>query len=1253
MTSDRIVPLSEYHRLPQVDQTSDFYKRLLEVVCNNATLALFIMDEHQQCVYMNAAAETLTGYRLSETKGRALHDVVHHTRPDGRPYPLCECPIDQAFPQNNREQGEEVFVHKDGHFYPVAYTASPIREGDRITGTIIEVRDITHEKLAEQAKQEARRREQELQAEAEATQRQITHLLEHMTDAFVAFDREWCYTYANPAAVQLLQKSPEELIGKNVWQEVFPNEVGGLAYHKLHRALKEQVSVSWQEFGQPVQRWLEVRAYPSTEGIAVYFQDITDRKRAEEALRQSEERLQVALKNAPITVFNQDCELKYTWIYNPAAELANAELIGKHDVDLLPAEEAEILTQIKRQVLETGIGAREEVTTTVQGQTLYHDLTVEPLRNLESEIIGVSCAAVNITQLKQAELALRQSETIFNAFIASSPVGMAFFDPNWRYIYANDALADINGIPLSEHLGRTVAEVIPQWAPVIEPIFQQVMQTKTPLLNQEVIGTTNPVDLVRHCLVNYFPVCLPDGEVIGVGVTDLDITERRQAEEALRRSEERLRVSQELSLDAFTILNSVRDVTGALVDFEWTYVNPKAAQTLQHPANELVGRRLLEVLPGNQLNSELFERYVRVVETGKPHDIELSYDADGITGWFRNMSVKLEDGIAVFFSDITERKQAEAARLRLAEEREQLLQTLAEERARFEAVLRQMPEGVMIADVVSGQLVLSNEQANQILRYAYDLNYELEDYAPQVPFQAHWPDGRPYAAADYPLVRSLRTGEVISHEEIEIRYQDGNRIFIDTSSSPVFNNQGQMISAVTVFQDITQRKRIEAELQEGKRILDALMEYIPEGITIADAPDVTIRRISRYGQQLTGKTSEVLANIPASAHPDHWEIFHLDGITLATSAELPLTRATQQGEVITNEEWILRRADGTRICISCDAGPIEDENGHLIGGVIAWRDTTERKLTEAALRESEARFRGVVESNMVGIIFWNAAGCITDANEMALQMLGYSQEELKAGLMNWQDITPPEFHELDAAVIQSQLLVTGVCSPFEKAYIRKDGTQIPILIGGALLPGYTDRGVAYFLDITDRKQAEENLRLSEHRYRTLAHAVAQLMWVNDPQGRIQFYNQRWQEYTGIVDLALGVGLWAEVIHPDDFATTLATRMQAIQAGQPYEIECRLKRADQTYRWHLARVVPSKDEQGQILCWFGTAMDIDDRKQAEAEREQLLVREQAAREAAEAASRIKDEFLAVVSHELRSPLNPSSAWSNANSCAPDS
>lgn len=153
--SDVTEQVRSRHRIEALAAELARREELLRTLTNNTDSALFFMDDQQRCTFMNSRAEAMTGFSVSEvqTANKPLHDMIHHLHPDGRPYRMQDCPIDRALPQRAREKGEDVFVHKDGRFYPVAFTASPILEGGRAIGTVIEVRETTEEKRAEQERE--------------------------------------------------------------------------------------------------------------------------------------------------------------------------------------------------------------------------------------------------------------------------------------------------------------------------------------------------------------------------------------------------------------------------------------------------------------------------------------------------------------------------------------------------------------------------------------------------------------------------------------------------------------------------------------------------------------------------------------------------------------------------------------------------------------------------------------------------------------------------------------------------------------------------------------------------------------------------------------------------------------------------------------------------------------------------------------------------------------------------------------------
>jgi formate hydrogenlyase transcriptional activator len=199
------------------------------------------------------------------------------------------------------------------------------------------------------------------------------------------------------------------------------------------------------------------------------------------------------------------------------------------------------------------------------------------------------------------------------------------------------------------------------------------------------------------------------------------------------------------------------------------------------------------------------------------------------------------------------------------------------------------------------------------------------------------------------------------------------------------------------------------------------------------------------------------------------------------------------------QRWFLMNVD-----------PLPPRHG---GVVISHIDITERKQMESALAERDAKFRGIYESNMVPVAFWDLDGRITNANDAYLTLTGFSRAELDEGKLCCGEVTQPDQLHLDKQAVQ-EAITRGVCTPYEKHYMRRDGRRIPVLIGGGMLPGITDRGVVFAIDLTERERAEEALRQSEERYRNVVETQTELICRNLPDTTLTFVNDAYCRYFG-------------------------------------------------------------------------------------------------------------------------------------------
>jgi PAS domain S-box-containing protein len=398
------------------------------------------------------------------------------------------------------------------------------------------------------------------------------------------------------------------------------------------------------------------------------------------------------------------------------------------------------------------------------------------------------------------------------------------------------------------------------------------------------------------------------------------------------------------------------------------------------------------------------------------------------------------------------------------------------------------------------------------------------------------------------------------------------------SYSPVRDMAGAVCGILVVSHDVTAKLAAERERDAIAANLKNVLESTTDGLVVLD----TAGRYTYVNEQ----AARIVALTPADMiGQSQWELFPA---VSRTEFGRQYREAVETG---TPRHFDNFYPEPLNTWFECHCYPSEH------GVSVYFRDVTEQKRTETALRASESRFRKLFESDLMGIAIPDRFGAFRESNDELLRMTGYTREDQEAGLVRWDTMTPPEYADLDAAHIR-EAAQRGSCTPYEKEYIRKDGTRTPILCGYALLEGSKDEYIGFVLDLSAQRRAERELREREERFRQLAESLPQFIWITNLTGENIYTNQRFNDYTGLAEAEMMGLRWKDLIHSDDLAHTLKLWSRCLETGEPYLNEYRLRRKDGAYRHFLARAVPVKNGSGEIEHWIGSSTDIHDQKLAE-------------------------------------------------------
>ena len=869
--------------------SEEHHRRLIDILPD----AVGLIDRQGRLLAVNAQAVAMLGYAdPGELLGKSVFDL---TPPED--HERVEADITTTLETGVIRNARYRMHRKDGSRFPVELSAAVSTDADgQSRGIVIVVRDITARQLAE------------------ARIRELVNILDQAHDAIIIGDLEGHIQYFNKGAERLLGWTADEVRGRRTTDLFFEDTSTFAEAQKMLRQTGEWIGEvpAVTKARKPIilyTRWTLARVphsqFPHVVSIST---DITRHKEAEEALRQSQERYRSLAESSPDAIFILDRELAIQYVNRVAAQWlgkADTGLVGHSQAEFFPPEIARQHQAVVQRVFETGESTRTERGQPFHGTMKWVETRLVPLRNSRGEILSVMVMARDLTEQKRAEEALKEREEVSQKIIGTVVEGFWMLDLEGNLMDVNEAYCRMSGYSRQELLSMHISDVeVNEASP--ELVVQHV---------RRIIQSGSDRFETRHRC--------KDGRIIEVEVIATflklreprvfgfmrDITERKQAEQLLRASQERFRQLAENIREVFWITNRAKN--------EMIYISPGYEEIWGRTCESLYASPLSWVEAIHPDDRE------RVLEAALTKQVSGQYDEvyrivrpDGSQRWIHDRAFPIRDdsgevyrvvGIA---EDITERKLAETH-----------LATLVH-------AVESTGEMICITDIEDRFTFV-----NRAFLQAY--GYTEAEILGKTPAMLLSPNNPPTLMSE--ILEQTRLagwrGEVLD------RRKDGTEFPIFLSTSKIVGSDGRVSGLIGVAQDISERKRAEEQI----RLLAYAVQSARDLICITDGENrftfVNQSFVKAYGysqEEVLGRKPDFLyspKNPPGLCE-------HIFRQTLGGS---------WRGELLNC------RKDGTEFQISLSTSEIKNSEDRTIGLIGVARDITERKRAEEELRRLPLR----------------------------------------------------------------------------------------------------------------------------------------------------------------------------------------------------------------------------------------------------------------------------------------------------------